>query len=352
MFQARHLNLLLYLVLPMFPCALVTQSHSDVDTPEAMAWVKPRALRAGDTIMFVAPAGPVNEKRVTQCKELFEKQGFRVRLSPNLSRRDRYLAGSDDDRAAELNAAIRDPEVAAIFPCRGGYGLTRILDRIDYKALRDSPKILTGFSDITALQLAIARKARVVTFHSPMPEFSLHRDDGEYAYASNAFWKMVTQDKPEENREARWDIELPEDGPKPAKIVGGKASGRLLGGNLSLICATLGTPYAIEPQGAILFLEDTGEAAYRIDRMLSQLRLAGVLDQVAGVILGTFNGTDEKDLEAILNEYFAKLKVPVIKSFPVGHTAHNATLPHGALAELDADAIRLSLMESPVKSDD
>ena len=302
--------------------------------------------------MFVAPAGPVNEKRVTQCKELFEKQGFRVRLSPNLSRRDRYLAGSDDDRAAELNAAIRDPEVAAIFPCRGGYGLTRILDRIDYKALRDSPKILTGFSDITALQLAIARKARVVTFHSPMPEFSLHRDDGEYAYASNAFWKMVTQDKPEENREARWDIELPEDGSKPAKVVGGKASGRLLGGNLSLICATLGTPYAIEPQGAILFLEDTGEAAYRIDRMLSQLRLAGVLDQVAGVILGTFNGTDEKDLEAILNEYFAKLKVPVIKSFPVGHTAHNATLPHGALAELDADAIRLSLMESPVKSDD
>jgi muramoyltetrapeptide carboxypeptidase len=316
----------------------------------ADTWLKPRALRAGDTIQFVALSGPVNEQRVALCRERFEKMGFRISLAEKLSGRDRYLAGSDDDRVNEINAALHDPRVAAIFPCRGGYGLTRILDRIDYDALRASPKMIIGFSDVTALHLAVARKARVITFHSPMPEFSLLKDNGEYAYSFNSFWHMVRLEKHQDGP-GKWDIDLPQSGPRPSTLVGGKARGRLLGGNLSLVCATLGTPYALEAKGAILFLEDTGEAPYRIDRMLSQLRLAGILSQVSGVVLGTFERTDEKEVQTVLKDYFAKLKVPVVMNFPIGHGTYNATLPHGALAELDADDLHLRLLESPVRAE-
>jgi len=311
-------------------------------------WVKPPALRPGDTVMLVAPAGPADKERVLQFVRLLEKKGFRVVVPKDLFRRDRYLAGSDDERAAELNAAIRDPKVRAIFPCRGGYGLTRILDRIDYAALRKDPKIITVFSDLTALHLAVARKARVITFHSPMPEFDLRHEEGDYAYAARSFWRTLLASAYGKG-EAGYAVEFPADGPKPVKLVGGKARGRLVGGNLTLICATLGTPYALEPKGNVLLLEDTGEAPYRVDRMLSQLRLAGVLDAVAGVVVGDFSKTDVKETDRVLREYLGKLKVPVVLNFPAGHTAKNATLPHGALVELDADAGSLRVVENPVR---
>jgi muramoyltetrapeptide carboxypeptidase len=310
-------------------------------------WVKPHALRPGDTVMLVAPAGPPDKERVLQFVKQLEAKGYRVVLPKGLFRREHYLAGTDDERADELNAAIRDPKVRAIFPCRGGYGLTRILDRIDYAALRKDPKIITGFSDLTALHLAIARKARVITFHSPMPEFDLRREDGDYAYAAKSFWRALLADGYQKDRSG-YAIDQPAGQPKPTRLVGGKARGRLVGGNLSLICATLGTPYALEAKGNILLIEDTGEAPYRVDRMLSQLRLAGVLDEVAGVVVGDFSKTDRKETDRVLREYLGKLKVPVVLDFPVGHTVYNATLPHGALVELDADAPSLRLLENPV----
>jgi muramoyltetrapeptide carboxypeptidase len=266
-------------------------------------------------------------------------------------RKSGYLAGTDEERAAELNRMIRDPEVRAIFPVCGGYGLTRILDRIDYAALRKDPKIITGYSDLTALHLALAREARVITFHSPMPMHSLWKGDKpEFAFAAESFRRTVFADRYQKG-ESGYAIAVPGDA-TPVKLVGGTARGRLLGGNLTLICATLGTPYALQPQGAILFIEDVHEAPYRVDRMLCQLRLAGVLDAVAGVVVGSFSGADHpdaKEFDRVVKEYLGKLKKPVIMRFPVGHNPLNATLPHGGLVELDADKGSLRLLEDPVR---
>jgi muramoyltetrapeptide carboxypeptidase len=295
--------------------------------------------------MFVAPAGPADPAKLETCKRRFEAMGYPVVIPKNLFRRDGYLAGTDAERAAELNAAIRDPKIRAIFPVRGGYGLMRILEAIDYQAIRDDPKIITGYSDLTALHMAVARHSRVITFHAPMPQSALDRPEGEHAYADSCFWKLI---RGEGFRDGTRVIELPEGRPAPVGLVRGKATGRLVGGNLTLICSTLGTPYAVEAAGKILLIEDTGEAPYRVDRMFAQLRLAGILDQVAGLLIGTFDQTDVEATDVVVREHCSKLKVPVILNFPVGHTAYNAALPHGGPVEIDADAVRVRLLENPV----
>ncbi|WP_422924647.1 S66 peptidase family protein [Singulisphaera sp. PoT] len=315
------------------------------------SWLKPPALRPGDTIMLVAPAGPSDETRVRAFARQLEKQGYHVIIPANLFRRRAYLAGSDDERADELNAAIKDPKVDAIFPCRGGYGLMRTLDRIDYAALRAHPKMIIGFSDLTALHLAVARKAHVITFHSPMPEASLAKSGPGIDYANDLFWKSVRSDGFAASPTPGYIIPPPPGEPKPTTLVPGKARGRLVGGNLTLINSTLATPYAIEASGKILFIEDTGEAPYRIDRYLTQLRLAGILDSVAGIVVGHFSESDVVDTERVLREALSGLKVPVILNFPVGHVPINATLPHGALAELDADQGTLRILESPLTTE-
>jgi muramoyltetrapeptide carboxypeptidase len=314
-------------------------------------WLRPPALKPGDTIAFVAPAAPVEMAPLREYAKQLEKAGYKVLIPKGIGRKAGYLAGTDAERAAELNAAIRDPQVRAIFPCRGGYGLTRILDRIDYASLRRSPKIITGYSDLTALHLAVARQARVITFHAPMPMSNLWQEDkSEFAFAGRSFRRAVFADQYRKG-EAGYTLAVPA-GAKPVTLARGTARGRLLGGNLTLICATLGTPYAIQPKGAILFLEDVNEAPYRVDRMLSQLRLAGVLDAVAGVVLGSFTGKgaeDAKEFDRVLRDYFGARKVPVLMHYPVGHTARNATLPHGGLVELDADRGVLRVLDNPVR---
>jgi muramoyltetrapeptide carboxypeptidase len=316
-------------------------------------WLRPPALKAGDTIAFVAPAAPVKMAPLLEYAKQLEKAGYRVLIPKGIGRKAGYLAGTDEERAAELNAAIRDPQVRAIFPCRGGYGLTRILDRIDYASLRKSPKLITGYSDLTALHLAVARKARLITFHSPMPLHDLWQEKKpEFAFAGRSFRRAVFADQYKQG-ESGYTIAVPADA-RPVALVRGTARGRLLGGNLTLVCATLGTPYALQPEGAILFLEDVHEAPYRVDRMLSQLRLAGVLDAVAGVVLGSFTDRgpeDAKEFDRVLRDYFGARKVPVLMHYPVGHTARNATLPHGALVELDADRGALRVLDNPVKLD-
>jgi muramoyltetrapeptide carboxypeptidase len=289
-----------------------------------------------------------------EYKKRLEKAGYKVLLPDGLGgRKSGYLGGTDEERAAELNALIRDPKVRGIFPVRGGYGLTRILDRIDYAALRKNPKVITGYSDLTALHLAVARWARVVTFHSPMPMRDLSQEDRpEFAFAAASFRRAVFAG--EYSKGQKGYTVLTPAGSGPRKLVGGKARGRLLGGNLTLICSTLGTPYALQPEGVILFVEDVNEAPYRVDRMLSQLRLAGVLKAVSGVVVGSFSGKgpgEAKELDRVLREYFGALKVPVLMNFPVGHTPLNATLPEGGLVELDADNAVLRLLENPVKLD-
>jgi muramoyltetrapeptide carboxypeptidase len=317
-------------------------------------WIRPRALRPGDTIAFVAPAGPASLPPMKAYAETLEKGGYRVLIPTGIeNRRSGYLAGTDEERADELNRMIRDPQVRAIFPVAGGYGLTRILDRIDYAALRKDPKIITGYSDLTGLHLAVARQVRLVTFHSPMAMHSLWQGDKpKHAFAAESFRRAVFADQ-YKTGESGYTIAVPADA-RPVALLGGTARGRLLGGNLTLICATLGTPYALQPQGAVLLIEDVNEAPYRVDRMLSQLHLAGILDTVSGVVVGSFCGDDHpdaKELDRVLREGLGGLKVPVLWKFPVGHNALNATLPHGGLVELDADAGVVRLIEDPVRLD-
>ncbi len=334
------------LILMVAGCLTMADSKT-----EELPWLKPHALKPGDTVAIIAPAGPAEMVTVVKYAKILEKDGFKVVLPQGGDRKVGYLGGTDEQRADELNAALRDPKIRAIMPCRGGYGLTRILDRIDYDALRKDPKIITGFSDLTALHLAVARKARVITFHSPLPMYELTKEDPAHAFANNSFRRAIFASSYPKD-EKGYSVALADDRPAPVKLVGGQGRGRLVGGNLSLVAATMGTPYAIEAKGNLLFLEDVNEAPYRIDRMLSQLRLAGVFEGVSGVILGGFTTKSAEDATAIdevLREYFGKSKVPVLMNFPVGHQVHNATLPHGALAELDADKGTLRLLENPVR---
>ncbi|MCE3016235.1 MAG: LD-carboxypeptidase [Pirellula sp.] len=339
-------NWLLLLVIPL----VFSQS---VVTPIAAQepWLRAPALKPGDTIAFVAPAGPVEIEPVNQYMKQLEAAGFRVLVPQNIERNWEYLAGTDEQRADELNSAIRNPEVDAIFAIRGGFGLTRILDRIDYDALRKSPKVVVGYSDLTALHLAIARKIQLISFHGPMPMSNLWQGDApKYKYANDTLHRTIFAEKYAVDL-VGFAIPLPANKNMRA-LFAGKATGRLIGGNLSLICATLGTPYAITPKGAILFLEDVNEAPYRVDRMLSQLRLAGVLEEVSGVAIGDFSTRDTEDrlaTDRVLVEYFGRLHVPVVMNFPVGHIPDNATIPHGALAEIDSDNLSLRLLENPVE---
>lgn len=314
-------------------------------------WAKPRPLRPGDVIRFVAPASAGDMEGVRAAKALFEARGFKVVIPEGIGRKRGYLAGTDDERVAELNEAFRDPEARAVFAIRGGYGLTRILDRVDYEGLRTHPKIVLGYSDLTGLHLAIGEKCRLVTFHGPMPLSHLQDESGEHKYAADLLWNLLTTGRYGDDATTGLTIPAPSPAATPKALVPGKATGRLTGGNLTLVSATVGTPYQAETRGRVLFLEDTKEPAYRVDRMLSQLRLAGLLDEPAGVVLGGFDGTDEAELVEVFRDYFAGRPYPVMTGFPVGHVPHNAVLPCGVSAEVDAAAGTLRLLESPLTAD-
>ncbi|HEX2210826.1 MAG TPA: LD-carboxypeptidase, partial [Longimicrobium sp.] len=250
-----------------------------------------------------------------------------------------YLSGTDRERAADLNGALRDPSIGAVWLLRGGYGTMRIVDRLDWDALARHPKALIGFSDNTALHLA-AHRAGVVAFHGPHP----HTPEMP-AFALDELVRVLTVPEP------AGVLPFPPDG-RAETVTGGVAEGPLLGGNLSLLSATLGTPYAIRPEGAILFIEEVGEPAYRLDRMLSHLRLAGVLSAVTGIAVGgiteapRLNGAP--DPMDVVRDALGGLGIPVATGFPFGHIDDNWTLPMGVRARLDADAGTLALLEPAV----
>jgi len=333
----------------------------------------PKALAPGDTIMFVAPAKYLDKGRVALAKKRLEEMGFKVRLPENLFRKKGFLGGSDDERAGELMAGFTDPEVDAIFPGTGGYGTTRIVDNLDYDVIRRNPKVFIGFSDITGLHIAINQRTGLVTFHSPNPEFGLGGEDNLSPFAAKWFWRALLakeyanpvssklkkgytiETRPRDGEKSD-DDPLFKDVPRAVTFASGKGKGRLIGGNLSVFHALMGTPYEIETDGKILFIEDVGEAPYRVDRMLSTLRLAGKFDNVKGVILGAFTAREEEEkwdddasIDDVLREYFAGLGVPVLAHFPVGHVRYNATLPIGAMVELDAETQTLKVLENPVR---
>jgi muramoyltetrapeptide carboxypeptidase len=358
----------------LFVCITVAfTAAAKANANEDPAPIFPQALAPGDTIEIIAPAKYLDKGRVTLATKRLEEMGFKVRIPKNLFRQKGFLGGSDEERATELMAAFADPEVKAVLPGTGGYGTTRIVDKLDYDVIRRNPKILVGFSDITGLHIAINQKTGLVTFHSPLPEWGLGTDENLSPYAAKWFWRAILaksyHDSPEDKLSIGYTIEtransppapgddkLFKDVPHPVTMQGGKATGRLIGGNVSVVVATMGSPYEIQTDGKILFLEDVGEEPYRVDRMLNTLRLAGKFDHVTGVILGQFSprkeepkwSTDES-MDEVLKDFFAKLGVPVVSHFPLGHVRYNTTLPVGALTELDADAQTLRILENPVR---
>jgi muramoyltetrapeptide carboxypeptidase len=319
--------------------------------------VRPPRLEPGDTIMFVAPAGDLDEEKMLRAEKRLEERGYRVVMRDDLFAVEGYLAGSDERRAGELMQAFNDPEVKAVFPGTGGYGTMRILDRLDYQAIRAHPKILVGFSDITALHLAIQRHAGLVTFHSPSPMWGLGNEDGLTPFSAEYFWKALERKRAVERR--GYVIEIGDGVPQPVCLGKGRARGRLTGGNLSLISALEGTPFALDAEGAILLLEDTREAPYRVDRMLRQLQLAGKLTSLKGAVLGQFTRNFSREdettddprysVEGVLRQYFEPLGIPVLMNFPVGHHKMNATLPLGVPVVVDARRCELRILPDAAK---
>ncbi len=327
----------------------------------------PKALAPGDTVMIVAPAKYLDKGRVAMAKQRLEEMGFKVKIPAGLFRKKGFLGGTDEERAAELMAAFADPEVNAIFPGTGGYGTTRIVDKLDYDVIRRNPKILVGFSDITGLHIAINQKTGLVTFHSPNPEWGLGVEKNLSPFAAKWFWRAILAK--EYGSETGYLIRTrPSDPPQPGDdklfdkvprthtMHGGKSQGRLIGGNLSVMHALMGTEFEIQTDGKLLFIEDVGEAPYRVDRMLQTMRLAGKFNHVAGIILGQFTARSEEaawdsdsSVDEVLRDFFGNLKVPVVTHFPIGHVRYNTTLPVGAMAELDADAQTVRILENPVK---
>jgi muramoyltetrapeptide carboxypeptidase len=313
--------------------------------------IRPPRLTPGNRIALVAPAGPLLDRDdLTRANELCRALGYEPVLGKNSYRRFGYFAGTDEERLADLNTALQDPSITAIWCIRGGYGSIRLLDGVDYAAITRQPKALIGFSDATALLNAVNRLTGVVTFHGPvaragMADFSRRHFQQVLAQA-DAPIRLGRLPQPA-------GVLVPQDN-RIVTLFGGIAEGPLAGGNLTLLQCLIGTPYFPQLAGALLFLEDVGEDLYRVDRMLAHLRLIGALRRLAGVLIGRFSeikrATSDGALgfDEVLAGYFEPLGIPVAYGFPVGHIDAQWTLPLGVRARLDADAGEVELLESAV----
>jgi muramoyltetrapeptide carboxypeptidase len=313
--------------------------------------VRPPRLAPASRVALVAPAGPLGERDdLTRGVELCDALGWIAAPGAHTLERHGYLAGTDAVRLEDLNAALRDPTIDAVWCLRGGYGITRILPQVDFESLARWPKPVIGFSDITALLLAVHQRTGLVTFHGPMARAPLTRFSREHL---TEVLVHVEPAGPLGRLPAPEDVLVPR-APRIVAIHGGAAEGPLVGGNLTLLLALAGTPFFPDLDGALLFLEDVGEDLYRVDRLLAQLRLMGELEKLAGVIVGQFTdmrkGTGDGALgfDEVLFSYFGPLAIPVAYGFPIGHVDDQWTLPIGTRARLDADAGEVELLDGAV----
>ncbi len=313
--------------------------------------IKPLALEEGSTIALIAPGSPIGEDRVRVATENMLRLGLVVKEGRNIRAQRGYLAGTDEQRLADLHWAFSDPEIDGIWCLRGGYGCGRLLPNIDYDLIRRNPKPLIGYSDITALHLAIHRHTGLVTFHGPVA--SSEYPENTTANAKAVLWQGKKGHVVALPTEAE---ELPGPEYQPMVIAPGQAQGALTGGNLALLSALVGTEYGPTYRGKLVFIEDIGEQPYRIDRMLVQLFQGTDLAHAAGIVLGIFNDCQPKSggipslsLEETLRDNFSHLGIPVAYGFPFGHVPHNVTLPYGIEALLDTEEGTLTLLEGAVQ---
>ncbi len=311
--------------------------------------IKPRRLSEGDTVGLVLPASAVFEReQIAIAKEQLETIGFKVKLGQHVYDRHGYLAGKDADRAADINGFFADDGVAGIVCYTGGWGSPRILPLLDYALIARKPKVFIGYSDITALLVGITQKTGLVTFHGPVggSVFDPYTLENFKRVLMTAEPAGVLQSPP------RAPNDLVERANRILRIAPGRASGPLVGGNLTMIASTMGTPWEIETDGRILFLEDVREELYRVDRMLTQLALGDKLKRLAGVVFGRCTNCDFKgptfSLEELLSERFGALGVPAISGLSFGHIDQKLVLPLGIAATVDGGAGTLSLDETAV----
>lgn len=311
--------------------------------------MKPKRLKAGDTIGMVLPASlELDRDSVQLAQEQLEALGFRVKVGAHVLDRWGFLAGADRDRAADINTAFADPEVDGIFAYSGGWGSPRVLPYLDWRTIAANPKVLIGFSDLTGLINPVYQRTGLVTFHGPngASNFDPYTLDILRRVIMNAE-PIGLLENPEKN-----ERDLVRRQYRPWTLRGGRARGRLVGGNLTLLAAMMGTPYEIDTEGAILFIEDVREAPYRVDRMLTQLAQGGKFARVAGVAWGTCSDCRAAgptlSWDEILGDHLGELGVPVVGGLAFGHIEKKMTLPIGLEATLDADAGTIRIDESAV----
>jgi muramoyltetrapeptide carboxypeptidase len=300
----------------------------------------PRTIVRGSHVGIIAPASPLEPAVTQQAIEYLENAGFVPVLGDAVFDQRGFLAGSDEARLADLHRMFADPMIGAVLCLRGGYGSMRIVDQVDYDLIRCNPKWLIGYSDITALLVAIYQETGILTMHGPML--------AELPRSYNSHWWESLWDTLQ--NPTRYSIY-----PKTKKthcLYPGKAEGPIIGGNLTLLTASLGTPFELDTTGHILLIEEVGENPYRIDRMLTQLRLAGKLQAANGIIFGHFTNCLSPDnkpsipLSTILAEHMSQASVPAFMGFPFGHSLPNYPIPLGALACMDANSCELCLYPS------
>lgn len=314
--------------------------------------IKPKALKEGDTIGIVSPASAIFETEPYQiAKESFETMGLKVKFGEFVKNRYGHLAGTDKERAGELNAMFKDKSVDAIIALRGGSGSARILELLDYEAIKANPKIFIGYSDITALHSAIFQKTGLVTFHAPVAVSTWNT-------FSVSHLKAILFDKEHpllENPKSLGD-NLTQVSNRTRTITSGTAKGQLLGGNLSVLTGIMGSEYfPIDWSNKILYIEDVGEKVYAVDRMMTQLQLGGVFKQIKGFVFGKCtecdpggSGYGSLTLEEVLDHYIKPLGIPAFSGAMIGHIDDNSTIPNGIEAEINAEAGTIQLLEAAV----
>lgn len=300
--------------------------------------IRPRGLLRNGRVVVLAISSPSELPRIEAAVRRLEERGLHVTLAANIDHRHRgYLAGDDDERLQQLNHYLRSDEIDAFFFARGGYGAMRILDGIDYDAITANPRPIIGFSDVTALHQAVAVRCGVGSFHGPM--VNLDWFNGLTPEIEAWFWAMLAGEAPLTYHFALEDV-----------VFEGEAEGELFGGCLSLTTALTGTPYDFWIDDGIWFFEDIEEPVYRIDRMLTHLRLSGRLKEIRAVVIGKLKDCGvEAEIDALLHEFFAFSKIPVIRDLPFGHHGDNLLMPIGSVVRISTRDRTLTLAEPAVR---
>ncbi|OQY04877.1 MAG: hypothetical protein B6I20_02270 [Bacteroidetes bacterium 4572_117] len=314
--------------------------------------IKVQSLKKGDTIGLITPASPISPEQLEQATKMLHSLGYKTYHTEKVLFKKGYLAGTDTDRLDDMHHMFENKSVDAIMCIRGGYGTPRILPGIDYDLIRKNPKPFIGYSDITALLQAIYKFSGLVGFHGVVGTSDFTE------YTKNNFFEVLTN--PSDELVISSILPNSDEGDEfnPYVIEHGKAQGELAGGNLALIAALIGTPYEIELEGKLLFIEEIGEAPYKVDRMLTQLILTSKLQKAKGIVLGVFNGCDFNDdditaenslsLKEVIEDRLSGFGIPVMYGFTFGHIANQAIFPIGIKAELDTESMTVKLLEKAV----